>query len=92
MLTAGRRVTEYAEDRAGLLTGWHDRKRAWWADGDGVAGTLRSLGSCDLSSAVLGRDFDFSEILGLAGGQVQAVLVPDDVLVACARTVLIRPC
>jgi len=90
VLVAGRRVTEYAEDRAGLLAGWHDRKRSWWADGNGIAGTLLSLGSCDLSSAVRGRDFDFSEILGLAAGQVQAVLIPDDVVVSCARTILER--
>ncbi|HEY7297261.1 MAG TPA: hypothetical protein VH684_04925 [Xanthobacteraceae bacterium] len=90
MLVAGRRVTEYAEDRAGLLTGWHDRKRAWWADGHGIAGTLLTLVSCDLGSAVRGRDHDFSEILGMAAGQVQVVLIPDDVLVSCARTVLER--
>ena len=40
MFVAGRRVTEIAEDRSGFLTGWHDRVRAWWGEGEAPVGTL----------------------------------------------------
>ena len=88
MLAGGRRVTEYAEVRVGFLTGWHDRSRAWWADGSRVDGTLLSLGTCELNSAIRGRHFDYTELLTATPGAAQLILVPDDVLDPSARVML----
>ena len=88
MLGAGRRVSEHAAVGAGFLTGWHDRSRAWWGDATGIGGTLLGLGSCDVGPIVRGESFDFTELLNAAPSAVQAILVPDDFLVPCARVVL----
>jgi hypothetical protein len=49
---AGRRVTELAEGRSGLLTGWHDRSRARSVEDDGPVGTLLSLGICEMLGVI----------------------------------------
>jgi hypothetical protein len=38
VITAARRHADLTEGRQGILTGWHDRTRAWRAEGDGPAG------------------------------------------------------
>ena len=88
LLAAGRRMTEHAEIRSGFLTGWHDRSRAWWADGTRVEGTLLSLGSCETTAAIRGAFSDFRELLHAMPGAGQIVLVPDDMIIPCARTTL----
>jgi hypothetical protein len=87
LLAAGRRVSEHAEVRAALLTGWHDRSRAWWADGSAVEGTLLSLGSCEATAAIRGERNDLTEMLVALRRPAQVALVPDDILVPCARVV-----
>lgn len=87
LLAAGRRVSEHAEVRAALLTGWHDRSRVWWADGSAVEGTLLSLGSCEATAAIRGERNDLTEMLVALRRPAQVALVPDDVLVPCARIV-----
>src|SRR5258707_15001279 len=44
LMLAGRRMSELAEVRSGLLTGWHDRSRGWWSDAGGPFGTILSIG------------------------------------------------
>ena len=84
LFVAGRRVTEIAEVRSGLLTGWHSRSRAWWGEGDGEFGTLLSLGICDQAGAIRGERFAFTEMFESVHGRAQAVFIPDDALVPCA--------
>ena len=84
MFVAGRRVVEVAEDRSGLLTGWHDRLRAWWGDGDAAPSTLVGLGICEQSTLFRGDREPFREWFAAARGPAHIVYVPDHVLVPCA--------
>lgn len=87
MLAAGRRASTLSEDRSGLLTGWHDRTRAWRVDGDGPAGVLLSLGICELSGVVRGDELSFLELFEAIDGPAQAVFVPDAPLVHSAAVI-----
>jgi hypothetical protein len=80
-----RRVTGLADVRTGFLTGWHDRSRAWWADGDGPLGTLLSTGICELAGIVRGEQGAFHEIFTAVRGPAPVVFVPDETLVPSAR-------
>ncbi|HEY8244911.1 MAG TPA: hypothetical protein VII68_15705 [Casimicrobiaceae bacterium] len=84
LFVAGRRVVEVAEDRSGLLTGWHDRLRAWWGDGDTPPSTLMGLGICDQSTLFRGDAEPFHEWFAAARGPAHVVFVPDHVLAPCA--------
>lgn len=84
MLLAGRRMTELAEVRSGLLAGWHDRSRAWWGEGAGPFGTLLSLGICDQEGIVRGDQVAFLEMFEAVPGPAQIAFVSDDALVPCA--------
>ena len=87
MLMAGRRVTELAEIRSGLMTGWHDRSRACRVEGGGPIGTLLSLGTCEMEGVVQGESYAFLEILGALEGPAHVVFVSDRPLVHSARIV-----
>ncbi len=84
MFVAGRRVTELAEDRSGFLTGWHDRARAWWGEGDAPVGTLLGYGICEQLGVFRGESPAFADWFAAAAGPAQVVYVPDNVLVPCA--------
>ena len=85
IMLAGRRMTEIAEIRSGLLTGWHDRSRAWTLSRPGKMGTLLSLGICEMDGVIRGEKSAFLEILGEAGVPMQVVFVPDTPLVPNSR-------
>jgi hypothetical protein len=85
LMLAGRRTTELAEVRSGLLTGWHDRARAWWGGKDGERGTLLSLGICEQLGIIRGEKNAFLEFFDAAEGPAQVLFVPDDALVPCAQ-------
>ena len=87
MFVAGRRVTEVAEDRSGFLTGWHDRQRAWWGEGDAPVGTLLGYGICEQLGVFRGESPGFSDWYAAVAGPAQVVYVPDNVLVPCAAIV-----
>jgi hypothetical protein len=87
LMATGRRATGLAEDRAGLLTGWHDRSRAWRTQGDGPIGTLLSLGICELLGVIKGDSLAFLEMFDEIAGPAQVVFVPDEALVPNARVV-----
>jgi hypothetical protein len=87
LFLAGRRKTEIAEVRSGLLTGWHDRSRAWRAEGNGECGTLLSLGLCDQEGIIRGERFAFLEMFNAITGAAQVVFVADDPLVPCAPVI-----
>lgn len=88
LMVAGRRVTELAEDRSGLLTGWHERSRAWWGQGGARHGTVLGLGVCDVLGVMRGEQQAFLEWFEAVEGPAQVVHVPDDALVPCSAVVL----
>ena len=81
LMLAGRRATDLAEVRAGLLTGWHNRSRAWWGEGDASHGTLTCLGVCDQVGIVRGESGAFLELFAAAAGPAHVAYFPDDALV-----------
>jgi len=88
LLLAGRRFTEFAEGRSGLLTGWHDRARAWWGEAAGPHGTVLCLGNCELSASMRGESGAFLDLFEGARGPAHVAVVSDDVLVPCASTLV----
>ncbi len=87
LFLAGRRMAEIAEVRSGLLTGWHDRSRAWWGEGAGNVGTLLSLGICDQPGVIRGDRFAFLEMFEAVPGPAQVVHCGEDALVPCAQVI-----
>lgn len=85
MMLAGRRMTEIAEVRSGLLTGWHDRSRAWTISQAGRMPTLLSLGICEMDGVIRGEKSAFLEMFEEAGLPLQVVFVPDTPLVPNSR-------
>ena len=87
LFVAGRRVSELADLRTGLLSGWHDRSRAWWGEHDGPMGTLLSLGLCDLVGVIRGDRMPFAEFLGPVRGPAHAVYFANEASMPCALVV-----
>lgn len=85
---AGRRVNDLAEDRSGLLSGWHDRKRAWHLAEAAPAGSVVGLGICELGPVLKGLDGAFLEMLGAVPGSVHVADVSDAPLVHSARVLI----
>jgi hypothetical protein len=82
---AGRRMTNIAEDRSGLLTGWHDRVRVWWGDGPALLGA----GACDVAALLRGASGHFAELYALAGKRLGHVaLCQDEPLVPSAAVLV----
>ena len=88
LFLAGRRTTQLAEVRSGLLTGWHDRARAWWNSGGQHLGTVLSLGICEQRGIIRGEHFAFLEFFDAVAGPAHIVYAPDDAIVPCARIAL----
>ena len=88
LIVAGRRVSELAEVRDGLLTGWHARKRAWWPDAHDPGIVVAALGSCEVTSIMYGERPGMLDLLDGAAGGSQLLVVPDIAAVPCARTTL----
>jgi hypothetical protein len=85
---AGRRTTQLADVRSGLMSGWHSRSRVWSADGSGPLSTLLSLGICEQDGVIRGDRSAFLEILAAIAGPVQVVYMPENPLVPSACTLL----
>ena len=86
MFLAARRFVDFAEHRGGMLTGWHDRARAWW--GDEAPVTLLGAGTCEQRAMLGGEDGAFAELFELCRGPAHIVLAQDEPQVPCARTLL----
>ena len=87
-LVAGRRHAEIAEGRQGLLTGWHDRTRAWRADGDAALGAVLSLGTCEMTGVMRGESSAFLEMFEAIAGPAHAIYMEQEPLVPCARVLI----
>lgn len=88
LFAAGRRVTDVAEIRSGFISGWHNRTRAWTSGPKGVGRTIVSMGSCETTLMIRGEHADYTELLSASRTPMQVILVPDDLLIPCARVVL----
>lgn len=88
LVFAGRRTADMAEVRTGLFTGWHDRARAWWGEGEGPHGTLMTLGICEQRGIVRGEGGAFLELFAGARGPAHVVYYPDDALVPASPVLL----
>ena len=78
LMLAGRRVTGLADVLTGMLPGWHNRARGWWADqSGGDVATLLSIGICDAVGPVRGEHSAFTEMFEEARLPAQAVFVPN---------------
>ena len=80
LFLTGRRVTELTDDRSGLLTGWHDRSRAWWSDDDAAHSTVVSLATCEQSGIIRGERSAFLELFEAVHGPAHVAMIPDNVL------------
>jgi hypothetical protein len=75
----GRRGFENGEGRGGLLSGWHERVRAFWeGSAGGRFGTVLSLGTCEQTGLFRGEDMAFLAWFARAPGPAQIVSVPDE--------------
>lgn len=83
-MATGRRAAELAENRVGLLTGWHDRSRAWRTEAAPM-GTLLSLGICELAGVIKGERSAFLELLEAASGAAHVAFIGDECVVPTAR-------
>lgn len=87
LLLTGRRWLEPAIARGPLLTGWHDRGRAWWWNeyerGERF-GHVLAIGICELLSIMRGDQLAFLELFDLLPGPIHVSHVPDDILVPAA--------
>jgi hypothetical protein len=86
-LIAGQRMTELAEVRHGLGTGWHGVSRAAHVDHAPPAATLLSMGICEMEPVIKGARHAFLEMMQAIPGPAQLVLVSDQVLVPSARVI-----
>ena len=79
VMLAGRRGFDAGEGRGELLSGWHDRTRAFWVGGrEGPVGTVLSLGTCEQTGVFRGEDFAFLEWFARAPGPAQMISIPDE--------------
>jgi hypothetical protein len=85
---AGRRMVQLAPVRAGLLTGWHDRARAWSGEADGRQGVLLGLGLCDQMGVMRGDRGAFLELFEAPSGPAHAVYWGGEPLIHCARVLI----
>lgn len=82
LFLAGRRLTGVAENRTGILSGWHDRARAWW--GEGQHRTIVAAGTCEMDGLFRGDGGYFGELFEGIAGPVQIALTQNEPLVSCA--------
>ncbi len=89
LMLAGRRMTEIAENRSGLLTGWHERVRGWWGDaGAGETATLLGLGTCEQAGILRGERSAFLELFEAVAAPAQVAVIQDEPLVPSVRVLL----
>jgi hypothetical protein len=88
LFVAGRRATELADVRSGLLSGWHDRARMWRGDATGPFTTTLSAGICEQAGIFRGESDAFIELAGLLSPASHVVWTADHALVPSARVLL----
>lgn len=82
LFLAGRRPTGIAENRAGILSGWHDRARAWW--GEQGHRTLLAVGICEMDAIFRGDHGFFSDLFEAVPYPYQIALTQNEPLISCS--------
>ncbi len=85
VLYAGRRAVGLAENRSGLMTGWHNRTRTWHA-APGPHSSLLSLGICEQRGIIRGEESTFLDFRRGAPEPSHITFIADDACVPCAAT------
>jgi hypothetical protein len=88
LLLAGRRMSGLADVDTGLLSGWHNRSRAWWGDDKGPSESLLCMGICDAAGIIRGNQIPFIETFEAVPDAAQVVFVPDHPVLPCAPVLL----
>jgi hypothetical protein len=88
LFMTGRRQADVTEGRHGLLTGWHNRARAWRASDDAPLGSVLGLGICDMSGVIRGESNAFLELFEAIGGPAHAILSDEEPMMPSARIVI----
>jgi len=88
LFLAGRRFTELADVRSGLLSGWFQRARMWRGDVHGPFTTLLSLGICEQAGIFRGEYDAFLELAQMVSPSTHVVWAADDALVPSARVLV----
>lgn len=88
LFMTGRRQSLISEGRQGLLTGWHNRSRAWRATGDAAPAAVLGLGICDMAGVLRGESSAFLELFETIGGPAHAILSDQEPMMPCARIVV----
>ena len=84
---AGLRMTEIAEDRSGLLTGWHIRARAWRGEQARLA-TVMSIGICEQNGIFRGDSNAFLDLIETGPDALHVVHCTDQALVPTAAVLI----
>lgn len=88
LVLAGRRFSELANGHGGTLTGWLERSRGWWCEGDEAPLTLLCLGICDAAGVVIGAKGAFLEMFESEGRPTQCVYTNEGPLIFAAPILL----
>ncbi|HEY3888644.1 MAG TPA: hypothetical protein VGL73_08715 [Caulobacteraceae bacterium] len=88
LFVAGRRQAQISEGRQGLLTGWHNRTRAWRAADGAPLGAVLGLGICDMAGVIRGESNAFLELFEAIGGPAHAILSDEEPLMPSARIII----
>jgi hypothetical protein len=88
LVLAGRRFSELANGHGSTLTGWVERSRGWWSDGDEAPLTLLCLGICDAAGVVIGDKGAFLEMFESEARPTQCVYTNEGPLIFAAPILL----
>ncbi len=88
MGVVGRRYLGVAEVPVGMAQGWCDRRRAWWGAEDAPRGSIVVAGLCATAHMVAGAELGFVEMFEESRGPAHICVVPSDVVVPTALTLL----
>lgn len=88
LMLAGRRYADLTEGRQGLLSGWHDRSRAWRVNGDEPLGAVLGLGICEMIGVMRGDSLAFLELFEAISGPAHVAYAADAPVLSCVRFVI----
>jgi hypothetical protein len=88
LMMTGRRQADVSEGRQGLLTGWHNRTRAWRARDEAPLGSVLGLGICEMAGFLRGESSAFLELFEAISGPAHAILSEQEPSLPTARIII----
>jgi hypothetical protein len=88
LMMTGRRQAQISESRHGLLTGWHNRYRAWRTRDEAPLGSVLGLGICEMAGVMRGESSAFLEMFEAISGPAHAILSEQEPTLPCARILI----